>query len=175
MEVKHPEQVKTSESKEKEVRKRFLSFLLKDELYGIDILQVQEIIQLVQVTRIPRVVDYISGVINLRGQVIPVLDLRKRFKIESNEKKFKRQCIIVVHVKVDDNELLFGLKVDEISEVQTIITKDIQTPSLNKDGKNISSGFIKGMGILGEKVMTILDTKKVVSKDGCEDSDEEES
>jgi purine-binding chemotaxis protein CheW len=144
------------------LKTRYLSFFLDNELYGINILSIQEIIQMVQITRIPRVDSYVSGVINLRGNVIPIINLKKRFGSEDASDEEKRACIIVIHLLVNSEVMHFGLKVDEISEVRLLKNDEIQVPTSNFDSENTAEGFVSGMGIINDEVMTILDIEEVV-------------
>jgi purine-binding chemotaxis protein CheW len=134
---------------------KYLTFLLDTEEYGIDILNVREIIGIMDVTKVPQTPDFMEGVINLRGKVIPVIDLRSRFdlpRIEYGEKT----CIIVVDVG-----MLVGIIVDTVQEVHNISAGDIQpAPSL---GASIDTSFILGMGKVKEDVKILLDIGNVLT------------
>jgi purine-binding chemotaxis protein CheW len=135
---------------------KFLSFFLDCEEYGIEILKVQEIIGMMTVTRVPRTPDFVRGVINLRGKVIPIVDLRAKFGMESVEQT-DETCIIVV--KTEGVEI--GIVVDRVSEVLAIAAKDIDdTPSF---GIDLNTDFILGIGKSGAKVKILLDIDKVLS------------
>ncbi len=135
---------------------KFLSFFLADEEYGIEILKVQEIIGMMAVTRVPRTPDFVRGVINLRGKVIPIIDLRLKFCMEPMEQT-DETCIIVV--KTEGVEI--GLVVDRVSEVLDIAAKDVdETPSF---GIDLDTDFILGIGKSGAKVKILLDIDKVLS------------
>jgi len=143
---------------------KFLSFVLGEEEYGLEILKVREINGMMGVTRVPRTPDYVRGVINLRGRVIPVVSLRRKFKmpvIEDDEKT----CIIVVDVNHRDAEITMGIIVDEVSEVLNITDGQIELPPSFGGGK-AEVDFVTGMGKLENKVVTLLDIDRVL--DGAE-------
>lgn len=141
---------------------KYLTFALGTEEYGLGILKVQEIIGMMTVTRVPRIPDFVRGVINLRGRVIPVVDLRLKFGLEAQEDT-ERTCIIVVQVMRAENRVTMGLIVDEVSEVLYIETGQIEPPP--SFGASIRTDFILGMGKVGNKVVMLLDVDKVLSSD----------
>lgn len=135
----------------------FLTFKIQDQIYGVEIQYVLEIIGIQTITEVPEVADFIKGVINLRGQVIPVMDIRLRFKLPSREYD-ERTCVIVVHI----NDCSVGLIVDRVSEVLNIPESQIQPPpSMNQSG---SLKFMKGLGKVGNEVKILLDVEKLVTK-----------
>jgi len=140
---------------------KYLTFRLADEEYGLEILKVQTIIQMQEVTKVPRTPDFIRGVINLRGKVIPVIDLRVKFGFEACEDTDKT-CIVVVQVNTEGNEAVtMGIVIDEVNEVPQIGADDIQeTPSF---GASVNTDFILGMAKLGDSVKILLDIDKVLS------------
>ena len=141
---------------------KYLTFNLGSELYGFEILKVQEIIKAAAVTRIPRTPDFVRGVINLRGKVIPVTDLRLKFGLESQEDT-DRTCIIVVQVAGENGPVTTGILVDEVSEVLDITSEEIEpSPSF---GAHVDTGFILGMGKVDERVISLLDIDQVISSD----------
>lgn len=136
-------------------RGRFLTFVLGNEVYGIEIMYVTEIIGIQMITEIPELPDYIKGIINLRGKIIPVMDVRLRFKKEFREYN-DRTCIIVVDMK----EISVGLIVDSVSEVLSIHEEDIiPPPELNKYGNR----YIKAIGKVGNDVKLLLDCEKLLN------------
>ena len=136
-----------------------MTFFLAQEEYGIEILKVQEIIGLMGITPVPRTPHYIRGVINLRGKVITVVDLRLKFGMESVEKTDKT-CIIVVQTQ----GVQMGIVVDKVSEVLAIAGKDIDdAPSF---GAEVNTDYILGVGKSQGKVKLLLDIDKVLSIDG---------
>ena len=137
---------------------KYLTFTLGDEEYGLEILKVREIIGLMDITRVPRMPDFIRGVINLRGKIIPVIDLRLKFGMDEQEDT-KETCIIVV----DLEKLLIGVVVDKVSEVLDIVEDKIEeTPDF---GVSVDTEFILGVGKCGDEVVMILDIAKVLTTD----------
>ncbi len=121
---------------------KYLTFALGPEEYGIEILKVQEIIGLMDITAVPRTPDFVRGVINLRGKVIPVVDLRKKFGMAVTEDT-EKTCVIVVDVSQNGESVQMGVLVDCVSEVLDIAGEDIeQTPSF---GGSFEGDFILGM------------------------------
>jgi len=139
---------------------KYLTFKLAVEEYGLEILKVQEIMKMVEVTKIPRTPDYVRGVINLRGKVIPVVDLRLKFGMEALDTTVKT-CVIVVQVKRNDSTVTMGIIVDEVSEVLDVTSEQIE-PS-PEFGSTVNTDFILGMGKVGKRVITLLDVDKVLS------------
>ncbi len=145
---------------------KYLTFRLAEEGYGIEILKVQEIIGLMSITRIPKTPDFIRGVINLRGKVIPVIDLRLKFGLEKKENT-EKTCIIVVQVeKSADTIVTMGIIVDEVSEVLDITAEQIEPPP--SFGATVDTDFILGMGKASQKVVMLLDVDKVLSRNEIE-------
>lgn len=136
-------------------RDKFLTFQLGQEEYGIEIRFVTEVVGLQKITAVPDMPDFVKGVINLRGQVIPVMDVRKRFKMEPREYD-DRTCVVVVEV----NETAIGMVVDEVREVQDIPEAQIDPPP--KVSQKSSSRFIQGLGKIGEKVTIVLNVQKLL-------------
>jgi len=139
---------------------KFLIFTLGKEFYGIEISTVTEIIGIQPITEVPELPEYIRGIINLRGKIIPVMDVRMRFKkpfIEYND----RTCVVVI----DINDISVGLIVDSVSEVTVIPDSDIvEPPEINK----ISNKFIKGIGKIGNEVKLLLDCNQLLNEDDDE-------
>ncbi len=135
---------------------QYLTFILGDEYYGIDISSVMEIIGMQKITRMPDQPDYVNGVINLRGRIIPTIDVRMRFgkeKVDYDE----RTCIIVVDVQ----ETMVGLIVDRVDEVTSVADDKIaEPPRLNKDFK---SGYVKGIAKLETKIIMLLESGLLLS------------
>ena len=138
---------------------KFLMFKLGSEEYGIDIKRITAIEELPQITTIPDMPNFVKGVINLRGKVIPAIDLRLRFGIEEKEYD-DRTCIVIVSM----NESTIGLIVDIVSEVHEIKEEDIGSPPSfnNVSGKN---QYIAGLAKKGEEVKIILDVEKIISNE----------
>ncbi len=136
---------------------KYLTFVLGTEFYGIDIQFVREIIGMQSITRVPDVPGFIKGVINLRGKVIPVMDVRTRFNMESRAYD-DRTCIIVIHV----GDWLVGLVVDTVSEVLDIPEADIEPPP--EAFGHRQDHFIAGMGKVGNEVRMLLDAQKLLGR-----------
>ncbi len=134
---------------------KYLTFHLAGEDYGIEIRYVIEIIGIQNITEVPDMPNFIRGVINLRGKVIPVMDVRTRFNLEDREYD-DRTCIIVVNV--DGTEV--GLVVDEVSEVADIPESSVEPPP--KTSKNSESSYIQGMGKINNDVKILLDVHKLL-------------
>lgn len=139
---------------------KYLTFKLGDEEYGVQILKVQEIIKMMDITKVPRVQYFVRGVINLRGKVIPVIDLRLKFGMKEKETTDKT-CVIVLQVTRATGSITMGAIVDEVSEVMDITEEQIEpTPDF---GTEIETDFILGMGKIGNMVVLLLDIDKVLS------------
>ncbi len=135
---------------------QFVSFTLAREEYGIPILRVQEIIRYKKLTRIPQSAEFIEGVLNLRGRVIPVVDLRRRFELPENESDHTAR-IIVVEIKKE----VMGLIVDAVSEVRTLDQDCIDPPP--PMGADIDTEFISGMGKLEDRLIILLELDHMFS------------
>jgi len=140
---------------------KYLTFTLHEESYGIDVLKVREIIRLTTITTVPQMPAYVRGVINLRGKIIPVMDLRLRFGFAEAEST-EQTCIIVVQVKLSDGKTTqMGLVVDGVEEVLNIAAADTEeTPDF---GGQIATHYIVGMAKVKGAVKTLLDIDGVVS------------
>lgn len=140
---------------------KYLTFKLGDEEYGIEILKVVEIIKMMEITAVPRTPDFIRGVINLRGKVIPVMELRRKFSMDTTEDT-DETCIIVVSVQLQERELQMGLLVDTVSEVADIEQKEIEGPP--KFGSAVSTEYIMGMAKVKDgQVIILLNIDQVMS------------
>ena len=140
---------------------KYLTFELSGEEYGIEILKVGEIIGLLSITPVPRSPVYVRGVINLRGRVIPVVDLKVKFGMDRSEDT-RETCIIVVDVSAEGNgSMMMGVQVDRVREVLDIKVEDIDdAPEL---GGDVDTEFILGMGKAGDKVSILLDIDGVLT------------
>ncbi len=146
---------------------RVLTFALSEEEYGIEILKVREILGLQAITTVPQTPEHMKGVLNLRGRVIPVIDLRLKFSIQEEEHTGET-CIIVVEV----NSMHIGIIVDSVSEVVDIGSGDIEdTP---KFGQGIDTDFIMGLGKVNEKTIILLDIEMVLTSEDLEMIDQDE-
>jgi purine-binding chemotaxis protein CheW len=137
---------------------KYLTFSLCDEEYGIGILKIKEIIGMMDFTPVPNTPDFVKGVINLRGKVIPVIDLRLKFGMAEDQYS-ERTCIIVVEIQGQMGTILMGVVVDAVSEVINIKADDIeQTPNF---GTKLNTEYILGMAKTDDKVRILLDIDKV--------------
>jgi purine-binding chemotaxis protein CheW len=141
---------------------KYLTFILADEEYGIGILKVKEIIGMMPVTSVPQTPQYVKGVINLRGRVIPVIDLRLRFGLESAEYT-ERTCIIVVEIQGSTGHVVIGIVVDSVSEVLNIKGEDIEeAPTF---GTKLNTDYILGMAKIDGGVKILLDIDRVLNEE----------
>ncbi len=140
---------------------KYLTFKLASEEYGVEILKVREIIGVMDITAVPQMPAYMKGVINLRGKVIPVVDLRLRFGLHEIEHT-EQTCIIVVDVGKE-----ISIVVDSVSEVLDIKSENIAPPP--SIGGSVDTSFILGMGKVGESVTILLDIDKVLTSDELQD------
>jgi len=139
---------------------KYLTFKLGSEEFGVRVLKVREIMGIQQITAVPQTPDYLLGVINLRGKVIPVIDLRLKFGLPAMEYT-QRTCIIVVQVEGEASTILVGLVVDAVSEVLNLMSSDIEdTPDF---GAKLSTPFILGMAKQKGNVKILLDIDRVVN------------
>lgn len=145
------------EEEEDTQKDKFLIFTLGIEFYGIEISAVTEIIGIQPITEIPELPEYIRGIINLRGKIIPVMDVRLRFKkpfIEYND----RTCVVVI----DIHDISIGLIVDSVSEVTVIPDSEIvEPPEVNK----MSNRYIKGIGKIGNEIKLLLDCNQLLNEE----------
>lgn len=141
---------------------KYLTFSLAGEEYGIGILNIKEIIGMMPVTGVPQMPDFVKGVINLRGKVIPIIDLRLRFGMPYIDYT-DRTCIIVVEVSAHSVDVMFGVVVDSVSEVLNIKEEDIEsTPSF---GSSMNTDYILGMAKIDGRVKILLDINEVLGAD----------
>lgn len=139
---------------------KYLTFALGNEEYGLEILKVREIIGYMDITAVPRTPSYVKGVINLRGQVISVIDLRAKFGMERAERT-EQTCIVVVEIAQAGRKLSIGIVVDRVSEVLNIASEHIEdAPTF---GTAVETDFILGMGKLGDAVKILLDIDRVLT------------
>jgi purine-binding chemotaxis protein CheW len=139
---------------------KYLTFALGPEEYGLEILKVREIIGYMEITAVPQTPSHVKGVINLRGQVIPVIDLRSKFGMETAEIT-EESCIIVVEISQGNRNFQTGIVVDHVQEVLDIDGQDIEdTPQF---GSSFNADFILGMGKVGDSVKILLDIDKVLA------------
>jgi purine-binding chemotaxis protein CheW len=139
---------------------KYLTFALGPEEYGLEILKVREIIGYMEITAVPQTPEHVKGVINLRGQVIPVIDLRSKFGMETAEVT-EQTCIIVVETSQASHKFSTGIVVDRVQEVLDIAGENIEEAP--QFGSSVNTDFILGMGKIGESVKILLDIDKVLA------------
>ncbi len=140
----------------------YLTFDLGSELFAVDVRSVREVLDSNTVTRVPRMPDYVRGVINLRGGVVPVIDLRLKFGMEVVEDSVDT-CIIVMEITLDGESTVVGGLADSVKEVFDIDPDQIEPPP--RIGTNLDTDFIRGMGKHQDRFVIILDIDKVLSAD----------
>ncbi|MDM8537399.1 chemotaxis protein CheW [Desulfobacterales bacterium HSG17] len=139
---------------------KYLTFKLNEEEYGIGIIKVKEIIGMMTITSVPRTPEFVKGVVNLRGKVIPIIDLRLKFSMEAIPYS-ERTCIIVVEIDSNDATVLIGIVVDAVSEVLNINEDEIEeTPTF---GTELDTEYILGMAKMEGAVKILLNIDKVLS------------
>jgi len=139
---------------------KYLTFTLASEDYGIGILKIKEIIGMMPITSVPQTPSFVKGVVNLRGKVIPVVDLRLKFGIPPIDYT-ERTCIIVVEISGQSGAVKIGIVVDAVSEVLNIKAEDVEnTPAF---GTRVNTDYILGMAKMGDSVKILLDIDKVLS------------
>ena len=138
----------------------YLAFELDKEIFGVDVLQVREILEYTTITRIPQLPGYICGVINLRGSVVPVINMREKFGMEQTEFTVDT-CIVVVEIEIDNERSIIGALVDSVEEVFELEPKEIEPAP--RMGTRLNTRFIKGMGKRNERFIILLDIDKVFS------------
>jgi purine-binding chemotaxis protein CheW len=155
------EQTVANAQEEDTQKDKFLTFTIGRETYGIDILFVTEIIGMQSITILPELPDYMKGIINLRGRIIPVMDVRLRFKQAARDYN-ERTCIIIV----DANAISFGLIVDAVAEVITIPEQNTVAPPSLQGGT--ANRYIKAIGKVGDQVKLLLDCEKLLTAETIE-------
>ena len=140
--------------------RQYLTFQLGDEVFAIDVANVREILEFNSVTRVPKSPEYMRGVINLRGSVVPVFDMRLKFGMTGTERTINT-CIVVVEVSYEGEDIIIGALVDSVQEVFELEADQIEPAP--KIGTHLRTEFIKGMGKRDERFIIILDIDKVFS------------
>jgi len=146
---------------------KYMTFQLAREEYGLEILKVREIIGLMEITRVPRTREFVRGVINLRGKVIPVVDLRLKFGMEKTEAT-DQTVIIVVQCAVDGRPLTMGLLVDQVLEVLSIDAGQIE-PAPSLAHAQLNEEFILGVGKHEKRIVFLLDIARILSSDEAQE------
>lgn len=149
---------------------QYLTFILHGEEYGINILKVRGIQGWEETTMIPSAPEYVVGLINLRGEVVPIIDLRKRFELEPMTYD-ARTVVIIVHVQQPDKERTVGIVVDAVSEVYNINPTDVRQPP--EFGEEVRSEYIRGLVMIEEKMVILLEIDRLIDW-GLLDKEKEE-
>lgn len=147
---------------ENESSQKFLAFYLDEKNYAFQILKVNEVIQLPDITPMPKTAEYMKGVMNLRGQIIPIIDLRLALNMEKVEYD-KQTCVIIVKMEVGNLEKMVGFIVDCVSEVFEIETANIELPP--SYGEKLNNDFLRGIGKVKDKIVMLLDIDKILARD----------
>ena len=141
---------------------QLLTYKLGDEVFAVDVHHVREVLDMTPVTKVPNTPDYMLGVINLRGSVVPVIDMRLKFGMQSTEMT-RDTCIVVLEVDIDGDLTIVGALADAVEEVLSLAESQIEPPP--KMGMKLNTEFIRGMGKQDELFMIILEIDKVFSSD----------
>ena len=141
---------------------QYVTFSLCDELFGVEVSRTREILSLTPVTKVPQTPDYLLGVINLRGQVVPVVDMRLKLGLTAGADT-EDTCIIVVDVQVDGEVITVGALADAVREVMDIRSDQIEPPP--RLGTRLNTEFINGMGKVDEQFMILLNIDKIFNSD----------
>ena len=145
--------------------RQYLTFKLNEEVFGVDVAQVREILDYVKITKVPQTPDFMCGVINLRGSVVPVVDMNLKFGMPHVDRTVNT-CIVVVEVNMDDSTIVIGALADSVQEVFEIEPENIEPAP--KIGTKLKTDFIKGMGKQDDRFIIILDIDKVFSSEELE-------
>lgn len=144
----------------------YLTFHLDEELYGLNIQSVREVLEYTSITRVPRTASFMRGVINVRGHAVPVMDLRRKFELHEAEQTVDT-CIIIVEVELENESAIMGALVDGVQEVLEISPEQIEPPP--QLGSRISSRFITGIGKLEEQFVILLNLQELFSQQELDD------
>lgn len=140
---------------------KYLTFNLMDEFYGVNVDRILQIIAIPDITKIPKTPEFVKGVINLRGKIIPVIDLRLKFKLPEQEYN-DRTSIVIIKVHTEKSEIFIGIIVDKVLEVLDIHANEIEkTPTF---GVELDTEFILGMAKVKNKVVTLLNISKILTE-----------
>lgn len=141
---------------------QYLTYRLEDEIFAVDVAKVREILDYTPATKVPGTPDFMRGVINVRGNVIPVVDMRLKFGLSQTEKTVDT-CIVVLEISMDEEEVVLGALVDSVQEVFELEASSIKPPP--RMGTKWKTEFIKGIGKRNENLIIILDIDRVFSAD----------
>ncbi len=139
---------------------QYLTFKLEEEIFALDISKVREVLDFTKVTKVPQTPDFMLGVINLRGSVVPVVDMRLKFGLSKTETTV-HTCIIIVEIELDGENTVLGALVDSVQEVMELSPDQVEPPP--RIGTRLNTKFIKGMGKKDDEFIIILEIDKVFS------------
>ena len=142
------------------VTNQYFTFKLREEIFAIEIVKVREVLEFTQITKVPQTPAMMKGVINLRGSVIPVIDLKLKFNMGEVENTINT-CIVIIELELDGEKMMIGALVDAVKEVMDLDSIQIEPPP--KIGTKLNTDFIKGMGKHEDQFIIILDIEKVFS------------
>ncbi|OGI07488.1 MAG: chemotaxis protein CheW [Candidatus Margulisbacteria bacterium GWF2_35_9] len=141
---------------------QYLTFMLEEEIFALDISQVREVLEYTKSTKVPRTPEYMIGVINLRGSVVPVVDMRNKFRLKPMTISVDT-CIIILEISIEGEESVIGALVDSVREVIELEPNQMEPPP--KIGSKLNTDYIKNMGKINGDFIIILDVDKVFSLD----------
>ena len=141
---------------------QFFTFILGGEVFAIDISQIREVLELTQITKVPQTPEMMKGVINLRGSVVPVIDMRLKFDMGEIENTVDT-CIIIIEIMLGEEKTMIGALVDSVQEVIDLDSEHIEPPP--QIGTKLNTDFIRGMGKQDGKFLIILDIEKIFSSE----------
>jgi len=141
---------------------QYLAFKLEEEIFAFDISKVREVLEYTTMTKVPQTPDMMKGVINLRGSVVPVVDMRIKFGMGETEKTVNT-VIIIIEIDLDDESVMIGALVDSVQEVMDLDSDHMEPPP--SIGTQLNTDFIRGMGKLDERFIIILDIEKIFSSE----------
>ncbi|MEO5358727.1 MAG: chemotaxis protein CheW [Nitrospirae bacterium YQR-1] len=139
---------------------QFLTFKLDDEVFALHIEKIREVLEFTTVTKMPRTPEFMRGVINLRGSVVPVIDLKQKFGMSFTDKAVDT-CVVITEVDMEGEKIVLGAMVDSVKEVMELERNAIEPPP--KIGTQLSNEFIEGMGKQGEEFIILLDIDRIFS------------
>ena len=141
---------------------QYLTFNLEEEVFAFDITKVREVLEFSKVTKVPQTPEMMIGVINLRGSVVPIIDLRLKFGMKKGEKTVNT-CIIIIETIIDQDSIVIGALVDSVQEVMDLDREHIEPPP--KIGTNLNTEFISGMGKINDQFVMILNIDSIFNSD----------
>ena len=147
------------------VTNQYFTFKLREEIFAIEIVKVREVLEFTQITKVPQTPAMMKGVINLRGSVIPVIDLKLKFNMGEVENTINT-CIVIIELELDGEKMMIGALVDAVKEVMDLDTDHIEPPP--SIGTQLNTEFIRGMGKQDDQFIIILDIEKIFSSEELE-------